>query len=156
MTLQAGTGREDITPPIGIAHVNWGARVHDVAEGIHLPLWATVLVLRDANTTLAIADVDLCIIHEADCRALREVIAEVVGTNAGHVRLSFSHTHSGPPFSPGDVGGHPEGPGMEMVPAYRDKVREALRRAARQAMLALQPARTAAGHGESDITVNRR
>ncbi len=156
MTLQAGTGREDITPPIGIAHVNWGARVHDVAEGIHLPLWATVLVLRDDHAMLAIADVDLCIIHEADCRALREMIAEAVGTTPGHVRLSFSHTHSGPPFSPGDVGGHPEGPGMELVPAYRDKVRDALRRAARQAVLALQPARTAAGHGESDITVNRR
>ncbi len=154
--LQAGAGREDITPPIGIAHVNWGARIHDVAEGIHLPLWATVLMLKDDHTTLAIADVDLCVIGEADARALREVIAEAVSTTPDHVRLSMSHTHSGPPFARADVGGHPEGPGMELLPAYRDRVREALRQAARQAVLALRPARTAAGHGESDITVNRR
>ena len=154
--LHAGTGREDITPPIGIAHVNWGARVHDVAEGIHLPLWATVLLLRDDHTTLAIADVDLLVIREADARMLRETIAEAVSTTPDKVRLSFSHTHSGPPYSTSDVGGHPNGPGMELVPAYRDKVRDALRRAARQAVLALQPARTAEGHGTSDITVNRR
>jgi hypothetical protein len=154
--LHAGTGREDITPPIGIAHINWGARTHDVAEGIHLPLWATVLVLKDEHTTLAIADVDLCVIRDADALALREVIAEAVSTTADHVRLSMSHTHAGPPFAFTEVGGHPEGPGMELVPAYRDKVRDALRQAARQAVLALRPARSAAGYGESDITVNRR
>jgi hypothetical protein len=154
--LHVGAGREDITPPIGIAHVNWGARIHDVAEGIHLPLWATVLVLKDDHATLAIADVDLCVIGEADAPGLREVVAEAVSTTADHVRLSMSHTHSGPPFALTDVGGHPEGHGMELVPAYRDKVRDALRRAARQAVLALRPARSTAGHGESDITVNRR
>src|SRR5580692_6581954 len=154
--LHAGAGREDITPPIGIAHVNWGARTHDVAEGVHLPLWATVLVLRDERTTLVIADVDLCVIGAADADVLRGVIAEAVGTRPDHVRLSMSHTHSGPPFALTDVGGHPEGPGMELLPAYCDRVREALRQAARQAVLALRPARSAAGYGSSDITVNRR
>src|SRR5271154_6650327 len=109
--LHAGVGREDITPPIGIAHVNWGARVHDVAEGIHLPLWATVLVLQDENATLAIADLDLCVIRSDDSDALREVIAEAATTTPDKVRLSFSHTHSGPPYATGDVGGHPQGPG---------------------------------------------
>src|SRR5580704_4795520 len=98
MMLHAGAGREDITPPIGIAHVNWGARTHDVAEGVHLPLWATVLVLKDERTTLAIADVALCVIGEKDADALRGVIAEAVSTTPDHVRLSISHTHSGPPF----------------------------------------------------------
>ena len=39
--LRAGVGRADMTPPVGIAHVNWGARVHDRAEGIDMPLYAT-------------------------------------------------------------------------------------------------------------------
>src|SRR5215471_2442692 len=45
-----GTAREDITPPVGIYARNWGAAEHEVAEGIHRPLTATVLTLRrDVN-----------------------------------------------------------------------------------------------------------
>ncbi len=36
--LAAGTGRTDITPPIGIAHAGWGAQSHEGAEGIDMPL----------------------------------------------------------------------------------------------------------------------
>ena len=89
--LEAGTGRADITPPVGIAHVNWGARTHDVAEAIHLPLCVTVLVLRDDAATLAIADVDTCLMPESDAAPLREVIAEAAGTSVANVRLACSH-----------------------------------------------------------------
>jgi hypothetical protein len=43
---QIGIAREDITPPVGIYAKNWGAATHDVAEGIHRPLTATVLTLQ--------------------------------------------------------------------------------------------------------------
>jgi len=154
--LQAGSGRADITPPVGIAHVNWGARTHDVAERIHLPLCVTVLVLRDEAATLAIADIDTCLMREDDATPLRALIAKVVGTETGSVRLACSHTHSGPPYGAGPTGGYPEAPGMELVPAYRRKVRSAVRDAAQQAVAAQRPARSAAGYGSCDITVNRR
>src|SRR5918996_6333563 len=41
-----GVAREDITPPVGIYARNWGAAQHDVAEGIHRPLFVTALTLQ--------------------------------------------------------------------------------------------------------------
>ena len=54
--IMAGVGRADMTPPVGIAHVNWGARTHDRAEGIDLPLYATVLLLEQDGLRAAIVD----------------------------------------------------------------------------------------------------
>jgi neutral ceramidase len=45
---------------------------------------------------------------------------------------------------------------MDLVPAYRQKVRDAVHDATRQAVAAMASARTAGGYGSSDITVNRR
>jgi hypothetical protein len=36
-----GIGRVDITPPGDAYHRNWGAALHDRAEGIHRQLTAT-------------------------------------------------------------------------------------------------------------------
>lgn len=59
--LHAGTARADITPPVGITPVIWGARLHARAEGVDMPLYATVLALRDAESgaTAVIVDLDL-------------------------------------------------------------------------------------------------
>ena len=37
--VQAGIGRAEITPPVGIAHGNWGAATHSRSEGIDMPLY---------------------------------------------------------------------------------------------------------------------
>ncbi len=42
-----GVARRDITPPVGIYARQWGAELHDVAEGIHRPLCVTVLSISD-------------------------------------------------------------------------------------------------------------
>jgi Neutral/alkaline non-lysosomal ceramidase, N-terminal len=154
--LLAGTGRTDITPPVGIAHVNWGARTHDRAEGIDLPLWATVLLLDDGAARTAIIDLDFLLIPTADCTRLRELAAEAAGLKPEHVRLSFTHTHAGPPWSADRMGSQDGLPGTELIPAYRAKMTDAIVAAARAAKAALRPSRVAAAHGASDISVNRR
>ena len=155
-TLRAGTGRADITPPVGIAHVNWGARVHDRAEGIDLTLWATVLLLDAGDVRAAIVDLDTLLIPTADCTRLRALVAETIGTTLERVRLSFTHTHAGPPWSESRAGGQPGLPGMELVPAQRARTTDAIVAAARGAAAALRPARVASAHGTSDVSVNRR
>jgi hypothetical protein len=154
--LLAGVGRADITPPPGIAHVNWGARVHDRAEGVDIPLFATILLLAQGATRAAIVDLDFLLMSTDDSRALRRLVAEALDMDAAQVRLAFTHTHSGPPWATEGFGTLAQLPGMDLVPAYRDQVRAALVTAARAAAAALQPARSAAGFGRSEITVNRR
>ena len=46
-SCRLGIARGDITPPVGIYHRMWGAATHDVSVGVHRPLEAHVLVLRD-------------------------------------------------------------------------------------------------------------
>ena len=154
--LLAGVGRADMTPPVGIAHVNWGARTHDRAEGIDLPLLATVLMLEQGATRAAIVDLDFLLMSSDDSRELRALVAKEAGIAPEAVRLSFTHTHSGPPWQTQGFGTQAQLPGMELVPAYREKVKAAIGEAARLAKAALQPARVAAGFGRSEVSVNRR
>ena len=64
--MRAGVGRADITPPVGIPAGGWGNQCHEISEGNDLELWATVLVVEgDDGVRAAIADVDLCILDDA-------------------------------------------------------------------------------------------
>ena len=156
-SLRVGVGRTDITPPVGIAHVNWGARVHDRAEGIDLDLWATAMIIADENTTAVLVDVDFGSFGMAESDELRKLIGDVAGVPPEAVRLAYTHTHAGPPWSMGGgFGGNSALPGAELVPAYQDYVRAQLVGAVRQAMMAPKRARVAGGYGKSDVTVNRR
>ena len=61
--MRAGVGRADITPPVGIPAGGWGNQYHEISEGNDLELWATVLVVEDADgARAALADIDLCIL----------------------------------------------------------------------------------------------
>ncbi|HEX2514085.1 MAG TPA: hypothetical protein VH257_05215, partial [Chloroflexota bacterium] len=82
--LYAGVARVDITPPVGIAHANWGAASHSRAEGIDLPLWATALALRDPETGAAAVVVDLDLLHLSLPLAgsMRQAISELTGVPA--------------------------------------------------------------------------
>lgn len=89
-SLQAGTARVDITPPAG--HVMGGyANRQGPSKGVHDPLYATVLLLKSDETTVALISCDLRsfpserIVNEARRRKL-----------ADHVLISVTHTHSGP------------------------------------------------------------
>lgn len=155
--LRVGVGRTDITPPVGIAHVNWGARVHDRAEGIDMEMWATTMIVSDENTTAVIVDVDFGNFQMDEANELRKLIGDTAGVPAEAVRLAFTHTHAGPPWSLGSSFGGTSGlPGAELVPAYQDYVRAQLVGSVRQAMMAPKQARVAGGYGKSDVTVNRR
>jgi len=68
-----------------------------------------------------------------------------------NVRLSYTHTHSGPSLGPTWL--HE---GDEMVPDYVNSLPHRLAGAAWQAQQALQPARLAAASASAAINVNRR
>ena len=153
--MRAGAGRGNITPPIGIEHAGWGAQSHDRAEGVHLDLWVTALVVEAEADTFAILDYDLMVVTVEDSDRIRADAAGVLGIDPANVRVSFTHTHAGPVWSNflGDRSGRE---GHELVPGYRETVWSQTLGAVHQAKAALRPARMAAGWGESSIAVNRR
>src|SRR6266849_7116766 len=96
----AGVARCDITPPVGIAHGNWSAQVHERAEGVDLPLTCTVLAASDGNTEVIIAEWELLYPPYGEWLVTaRRRISELTGVPGDHIRLSATHTHSGPSLS---------------------------------------------------------
>ena len=153
--MRAGTGRGNITPPIGIEHAGWGAQTHDRAEGIHLDLWVTALVVEAETDAFAILDYDLMVVTVEDSDRIRADAAAVLGIDPANVRVSYTHTHAGPVWS-GFLGDRSGREGQELTPGYRETVWSQTLGAVHQAKAALRPARAAAGWGESPIAVNRR
>src|SRR5919199_3944352 len=96
LQLSAGTARTDITPPIGIAHAGWGAQTHQRAAGVDLPLWATALALSDGSQTVVVVDIDLMYVWDREAADARQAVAELTGLPLSNIRLSYTHTHSGP------------------------------------------------------------
>jgi hypothetical protein len=150
--LSAGVARTILTPPVGIAHANWGAQTHTRAAGVDLDLLGTALVLADSEgTQAAVIDVDFCVVTESLARPIRQAVSQMTGIPVDHVRLSYTHTHSGPSLAPSWA--HE---GDEMIPAYVASLPDRLAGAAWQAQRGLRPARVATASGSSDINVNRR
>lgn len=153
-TLRAAVARTDITPPIGIAHAGWGAQIHQRAAGVDLPLWATALALDDGRETVVIIDVDIGYIWEPEAAAVRDAVVRLTGLPRENVRLSYTHTHSGP--INGGTWRSWITDGAEMVEPYDASLAHRLAGVAWAALSGLQPARIGARKGACRINVNRR
>jgi hypothetical protein len=152
--LYAGVARTDITPPLGIAHAGWGAQTHQRATAIDLPLWATALALSDGAQTVVIVDVDLIYIWDNEAPAVMQAVAGLTGLPQTHIRVSYTHTHSGPINGANWSSWIKEG--SEMVPAYDALIQHHVAGVAHAALQRLRPAQIAAGAGQAQIAVNRR
>lgn len=152
-TLLAGVAKADITPPVGIAHGGWGAQSHERAAGIDMPLTVTALALRSGEQTTAIVDIDTCWLWGDHAQHALDAVAQLTGLPHDAIRLSYTHTHSGPIH--GREGSWILG-GAEMLSGYTDYVHHTIAGTVWSAIEALQPARAAVRSGSSSISVNRR
>jgi hypothetical protein len=152
-TLLAGIASADITPPIGIAHANWGAQTHERAAGIDLPLTVTALALGDGETTSLIIDVDCCWLWDPLYQETLAAVTALTGLPEESVRIAYTHTHSGPQAGTAHQW---EGQGVEMWEPYQRNVRHVVAGAAWAALRSMQPVRLAAAEGTSNMSVNRR
>ncbi len=152
--LYAGIARTDITPPPGIAHAGWGAQTHQRATGVDLPLWATAIALSDGAQTVVIVDLDLVYIWDNEAPAVMQAVARLTGLPQSHIRVSYTHTHSGPINGINWSSWIKEG--SEMVAAYDAIIQHQVAGVAHAALQRMRPARIAAGAGQARIAVNRR
>ncbi|MCZ7568824.1 MAG: neutral/alkaline non-lysosomal ceramidase N-terminal domain-containing protein [Ardenticatenaceae bacterium] len=162
MTLQAGVVKIDITPPLGHPMAgcprmqavegmptDTGGYVprECVAEGVHDPLYARVLVLSDGRRRVAFVAVDLLVVSLEFTNRLRSLVADATGIAPGRLMVAASHTHSGPDLY------HWEG----TDPAVESEVLARIRDAVVEASQALRPARVGWADTALDlISINRR
>ncbi len=154
--LLAGVARADISPPAGIAQMNWGSQTHIESAGNDpLRMTATALVLSDGTAKFAMVDID--------CLAVRglepaiERAAEKAGIPAAHIRLAASHTHAGPAVSAAKGP-----PGVDLAPyrkaaeQHRRQVIDRIAGAIVEAGSRLQPVHLGGRSGLGTININRR
>ncbi len=149
-----GSSRADITPPFGIFCRNWGAAVHDTAQGIHRPLFLTVIAMNENESELPLVLVDLdlgwwgSLTYE---RAFRRRITASLGLPAEHFLCCLTHTHAAPPLSQPE----PQWPGGDILSAYLATLEQLVVETARKAIAALQPATIDWHHGRCALATNR-
>jgi hypothetical protein len=98
MALEVGTGSANITPDVKTYQVplaGYGAREGKPATGVHDPLYAKVLYLRDGDTAMALITCDL---RSVTPELKRQIIEKSTGLGLSHdnVLMAASHTHDGP------------------------------------------------------------
>jgi hypothetical protein len=150
--LYAGVARCDITPPIGIAQGNWSAQVHERSEGIDLPLLCTALAVTDGTESVIIAEWELLYPPSGAWLAeARSRITALTGVPGDHIRLSASHTHSGPSLDQPWFEA-----GAEMIGPYVASLTDRLTGVCMAAHRAMRPAFVAGGKGSCAVNTNRR
>jgi hypothetical protein len=150
--LRAGVARRSADPPLGIRTAGFSSREQPVA-GIDEQLSVTTLVLDGLGRRVCIAAIDLCMVPQDIAMSWRSAIADAIGTQASHVLINLSHTHSAGAL----LRTQPEfADQADLLAAYEGMLGERLVEAARAAVGSLQPARIGAGAGRSGIGVQRR
>lgn len=154
--LLAGVARADITPPVGIAQMNWGSQSHIVSIGNDpLGLCATALVLSDGQSKFAMVDIDRLFVDGLEPAIERA--AKLTGIPAENIRLGATHTHAAVNVSAA------KGPAgidlteyQQAVARYDQYLIDQLVGLIVAAHAKLEPAHIYGDRGEGRININRR
>ncbi len=154
--LFAGVARADITPPVGIPHLNWGSQTHVEAVGVDpAGMIVTALVLSDGKQKFAMVDIDTLLVN--GMQPIADRAAQAIGVPANHVRLAATHTHAGPMFQreKGPLNVDPA-PYEKMMADYRRLLAERIVNTVIEADKNLRPVHAYGAKGTGTININRR
>jgi len=141
----AGAGKADIAIPAAVFPIDGFSAQHD-------PLAVRVLLMDDGARRAAIVVVDQTSISDTSITAMKAIVTEAAHVGADNIMVCASHGFSAPHVFPAD----------RTPPELRDKsaalaqaIDTAVRAAATDAFVHLQPAKVGFGQGISRVSVNR-
>jgi Neutral/alkaline non-lysosomal ceramidase, N-terminal len=150
-----GVARGDITPPVGIYHRMWGAATHDRSTGVHRPLTATVLVLRnlhgDETEPQVVIGVDHCLLWTPEMNALLDSVSGTTGISRSALTVFFSHTHAAGLMDRE----RRDLPGGEMIEPYLNDLARRIAELVIDASERCAPSTIVYGTGRCDLATNR-
>ena len=154
--LLAGVARADISPPIPVAHLNWGSQTHIEAEGIDpTGMFVTALAVSDGEQKFVMVDLDA--ILTLPFEPAIEQASRRTGIPTGHIRLGVSHTHAGPRLVAfkgplhNDLSAY-----QQVIEHYEQGTIDKIVGVIVEADSKLQPAHLYGGRGTGTININRR
>ncbi|MCE5347352.1 MAG: neutral/alkaline non-lysosomal ceramidase N-terminal domain-containing protein [Bacteroidales bacterium] len=145
--LKAGTGRANITPPVGA--ITGG----NPAIGIDSELFAKALVLDDGQARAALVTVDIILLDKKVVAEIRKLIEEMTGIPGSNVMLAASHNHSGPSGVMREAWGYHCN--IEPDNIYIDKLITRIAGAVAEACSNMTEVKIGAGEGRAPFNINR-
>lgn len=146
--FESGVGTADITPPIGTPMAG-NFRDDYNARGVHTPLAARCLVVRQGGSAVALLVADLLTVPDALVRRVRERLQSQCGLQPEQVLVAATHTHSGPAVE--------ALAGPDLSAALIERLVPALSAACEQACRACRPSRLwSAATTSTALCYNRR
>jgi len=151
--VMAGVAEVDVTPPVGIRAHNWGAARIGYSTGTHHPLFVSAVALATVGGRVSyIVTADLCTWGSTESfHAIADPVIKAVGATPDEVLLHAMHTHSGPSIGETDL----SLTGVDMVPAYREKLIGGIVAAMRTAKASMVESRITWTYGRCQLAANR-
>lgn len=154
--LLAGVARADISPPSGIAHLNWGSQTHVEAIGIDpAGMFATALVLSDGKQKFVMVDVDRLSVRGLE--PARKKASLMTGIPEAHIRITATHTHAGPAYQE-EKGPLNKDPSkyLPVIEAYEQALIDKIAGVIWEANSKLRAVHAWGARGTGTININRR
>lgn len=95
MSLQAGAATRDVSPAQPMQLCGY-PHVRRISTGVHDPLLAATLYLRNGSSAVLLCALDLAMFNCDVARRIRQNVAKATGVDEACVLISCTHTHSGP------------------------------------------------------------
>ena len=149
-----GVARAEMNPPEGMFVRTWGSATHDIADGLHRPLYANCLTILPSNegSPLYLVTVDLMVwLSREDEEGIRLPLEAEFCTKPGELILHVSHSHGAPFTDPARVsaqGGH-------LIIPYREKIFAACRQVMALSRDTARPATLSWASGRCGLAYDR-
>lgn len=150
-----GVARTTINPPEGMFARTWGSATHDIADGLHKPLFVTCLVIGpsggDGRHAILLAIDLMTWMSKADEAGIRLPLEEEFELRPGELILHVSHSHGAPFTDPA----RSDLPGGHLIEPYRTEIITACRDVISQARANMRPSVLSWGKGRCGLAYNR-